>query len=176
MKSTLIKTVLTPTVLAKAVLTTTVMGAALLLAPLSASAQSAGAASAGAVPNSFDSPAQAGPQTPTTAPTAPTAPSAQAPDVARSQEALRSVIAAVQGAGFDYSVFTTDLAARMRQLSPEITPLIKSFGAVRSVDFMAAEGEAQLFRVTFDNKVTEWMILFDPEDKIAGLRFRPVEG
>lgn len=168
MKSTLIKTVLT-----KTVLTTTVMGAALLLAPLSASAQSGGAASAGAVPNSFDGPAQAGPQTP---PTAPTAPAVQAPDVARSQEALRDVIAAVQGAGFDYSVFTTDLAARMRQLSPEITPLIKSFGAVRSVDFMAAEGEAQLFRVTFDNKVTEWMILFDPEDKIAGLRFRPVEG
>ncbi|MFN7111031.1 MAG: hypothetical protein ACK4M2_05285 [Brevundimonas sp.] len=168
MKSTLIKTVL-----AKTVLTTTVMGAALLLAPLSASAQSGGAASAGAVPNSFDGPAQAGPQTP---PTAPTAPAVQAPDVARSQEALRDVIAAVQGAGFDYSVFTTDLAARMRQLSPEITPLIKSFGAVRSVDFMAAEGEAQLFRVTFDNKVTEWMILFDPEDKIAGLRFRPVEG
>ncbi|MDO9607787.1 MAG: hypothetical protein Q7J26_04635 [Brevundimonas sp.] len=163
MKSTLIKTVLT----------TTVMGAALLLAPLSASAQSGGAASAGAVPNSFDGPAQAGPQTP---PTAPTAPAVQAPDVARSQEALSDVIAAVQGAGFDYSVFTADLAARMRQLSPEITPLIKSFGAVRSVDFMAAEGEAQLFRVTFDNKVTEWMILFDPEDKIAGLRFRPVEG
>lgn len=142
----------------------TVLAAAMFAAPMPALAQ----ASAGSVPNAFAAPAAAAPvQAPV---------EAQAPDIARAEAALRGVIAAVQGAGFDYSVFTPDLATRMRQLSPEISPLIKSFGAVRKVEFQKAEGDAQLFRVTFDNKVTEWMILFDPEDKIAGLRFRPVEG
>jgi hypothetical protein len=141
----------------------TVLAAAMFAAPMPALAQ----ASAGSVPNAFAAPAAAAPvQAPV---------EAQAPDIARAEAALRGVIAAVQGAGFDYSVFTPDLATRMRQLSPEISPLIKSFGAVRKVEFQKAEGDAQLFRVTFDNKVTEWMILFDPEDKIAGLRFRPVE-
>ena len=151
----------------------TALAAALLAAPLFAAPSAALAqASAGSVPNAFD----AAPA-PTQAPApAQAAVEAQAPDIARAETALRGVIAAVQGAGFDYSVFTPDLATRMRQLSPEISPLIKSFGAVRTVEFQKAEDEAQLFRVTFDNKVTEWMILFDPEDKIAGLRFRPVEG
>jgi hypothetical protein len=143
----------------------TALAAALFAAPVPALAQAA----AGAVPNAFD----AAPAAPAQAPASV---EAQAPDIARAEAALRGVIAAVQGAGFDYSVFTPDLAARMRQLSPEISPLIKSFGAVRTVEFEKAEGDAQLFRVTFDNKVTEWMILFDPEDRIAGLRFRPVEG
>ncbi|MFN7127429.1 MAG: hypothetical protein ACK4OJ_00040 [Brevundimonas sp.] len=151
----------------------TVLAAALLAPPLFAAPSAALAqAAAGSVPNAFDA-APAPAPAPVQAP-APTA--AQAPDIARAEAALRGVIAAVQGAGFDYSVFTTDLATRMRQLSPEISPLIKSFGAVRTVEFQKAEGDAQLFRVTFDNKVTEWMILFDPEDRIAGLRFRPVEG
>lgn len=148
----------------------TVLAAALFAAPLfSASSPALAQASAGSVPNAFD----AAPSAAQVAPPAMT--EAQAPDIARAETALRGVIAAVQGAGFDYSVFTPDLATRMRQLSPEISPLIKSFGAVRTVEFQKAEGEAQLFRVTFDNKVTEWMILFDPEDRIAGLRFRPVE-
>ncbi|WP_299176452.1 hypothetical protein [uncultured Brevundimonas sp.] len=164
----------------KTTLIQTVFAAALLAAPLSAQGQVV----AGMVPNAFDgapssqAPGQAPRQAaPVQAPAVEASvPQAQAPDVARSEEALRGVIAAVQGAGFDYSVFTPDLAGRMRQLSPEVTPLIKSFGALRRVEFLQAEGDAHLFRLTFDNKVTEWMILFDPEDRIAGLRFRPVEG
>ncbi|NBB64434.1 hypothetical protein GVN18_34820 [Pseudomonas sp. ODNR1LW] len=149
----------------------TVLAAALLAAPSAVLAQAA----AGSVPNAFDAAPRAAALAPTAQAPAQAQMEAQAPDVARAERALRDVIAAVQGAGFDYSVFTPDLAARMRQLSPEISPLIKSFGAVRTVEFQKAEGEAQLFRATFDNRVTEWMILFDPEDRIAGLRFRPVE-
>ncbi|OGN50044.1 MAG: hypothetical protein A2352_09265 [Caulobacterales bacterium RIFOXYB1_FULL_67_16] len=153
----------------------TVLAATLFAAPLPALAQAA----AGSVPNAFDAAPRAAAQAPAPAPVQPQIQpqiQGEAPDIARAEDALRGVIAAVQGAGFDYSVFTPDLAARMRQLSPEISPLIKSFGAVRTVEFQKAEGEAQLFRVTFDNRVTEWMILFDAEDRIAGLRFRPVEG
>ena len=147
----------------------TVLAATLFAAPSAVLAQAA----AGSVPDAFDAAPRAAAATPAPAP-APV--QGEAPDIARAEDALRGVIAAVQGAGFDYSVFTPDLAARMRQLSPEISPLIKSFGAVRTVEFQKAEGEAQLFRVTFDTRVTEWMILFDAEDRIAGLRFRPVEG
>lgn len=164
--------------------TALIAATALLLAPVSALAQSAGAqaqptttgAAAGSVPNSFDGPAsaQARPARPLPAP-APAAPVAQAPDIARSEEALRSVIAAAQGPGFDYAVFTPNLATQIRQQSPQVTPLLKSFGAVDAVDYLRQEGEAQLFRVTFDNRVTEWVIGFDDDDRIAALLFRPAD-
>ena len=35
--------------------------------------------------------------------------------------------------------------------------------------------EAQLFRVTFDNQATEWVIGFGDDGKIAALLFRPAE-
>lgn len=159
MKPTLMKTAQISTALA----------AALLLVPVPAFAQAA----AGAVPNAFDQPAQPGTVQPRPAP-APIG-AAQAPDISRAEEALRSVIASAQGSGFDYSVFTTDMASQMRQLSTQVTPLLKGYGDVRTVAFERVEGEAQLFKITFDNQVTEWMIVFDPEDKIAGLRFRPLE-
>ncbi|WP_312734839.1 hypothetical protein [Brevundimonas sp.] len=166
------------TTLKTVALATAPLAAALLLTPGLALAQSG--AAAGAVPNSFDAPAQthgqtqgqAHGQTQTVRPGS-AAPDAQAPDVARSQEALRGVIAAAQGAGFDYSVFTPDLASKIRQQAAQVTPLIKSFGALKSVDYQRQEGEAQLFKVTFDNQVTEWMIGFDADDKIAALLFRP---
>ncbi|MBU1271873.1 MAG: hypothetical protein KJ728_05980 [Alphaproteobacteria bacterium] len=152
---------------------TTLIAVALLLAPASAIAQSGGAA-AGAVPNSFDRPAQAQSQPAPSAPTAP-AVAATAPDIARSEEALRAVIAAAQGPGFDYSVFTDSLAAQIRQQADQVAPLVKGFGAVKTVAFERPEGEAHLFKVTFDNQVTEWVIGFDADDKIAALLFRPVE-
>ena len=36
-------------------------------------------------------------------------------------------------------------------------------------------GEDQLFRVTFDNQATEWIIGFGDDGKIAALLFRPAE-
>jgi len=153
----------------KPTLMKTALAAVLLLAPVPAFAQAA----AGAVPNAFDQPAQPGTAQVRPAP-APTG-AAQAPDISRAEEALRSVIASAQSSGFDYSVFTTDMASQMRQLSTQVTPLLKGYGDVRTVAFERVEGEAQLFKIAFDNQVTEWMIVFDPEDKIAGLRFRPLE-
>jgi hypothetical protein len=153
----------------------TILIVALALTAVAAPHAALSQVAAGAVANTFDGAAQVPPvQTPAQAQAEPQT-QAQAPDIARAEDALRNVIASAQGAGFNYAVFTPDLGGRMRQLAPQLIPLIKSFGEVRSVDFMAAEGDAQLFRITFDNKVTEWMILFDPEDRIAGLRFRPVE-
>lgn len=148
------------------------LAAAILLAPVPAFAQAA----AGAVPNAFDRPAQSATTQARPAPAAP-APTgaAQAPDIARSEEALRAVITAAQGTGFDYSDFTTGLGAQIRQQEAQVIPLIKGFGAIKTVQYVKQEGEAQMFKVTFDNQVTEWMIGFDAEDKIAALLFRPAE-
>ena len=156
----------------KPTLMKTALAAALLLAPVPALAQAA----AGAVPNAFDRPAQSATPQARPAPAAP-APmaAAQAPDVARSEEALRAVIAAAQGTGFDYADFTTGLGTQIRQQEAQVIPLIKGFGAVKTVQYVKQEGEAQMFKVTFDNQVTEWMIGFDAEDKIAALLFRPAE-
>lgn len=156
----------------KPTLMKTALAAALLLAPVPAFAQAA----AGAVPNAFDRPAQsATPQArPAPAAPAPTA-AAQAPDIARSEEALRAVIAAAQGTGFDYADFTTGLGTQIRQQEAQVIPLIKGFGAIKTVQYVRQEGEAQMFKVTFDNQVTEWLIGFDAEDKIAALLFRPAE-
>ena len=156
----------------KPTLMKTTLAAALLLAPVPAFAQAA----AGAVPNAFDRPAQsATPQArPAPAAPAPTA-AAQAPDIARSEEALRAVIAAAQGAGFDYADFTTGLGTQIRQQEAQVIPLIKGFGAIKTVQYVRQEGEAQMFKVIFDNQVTEWLIGFDADDKIAALLFRPAE-
>lgn len=148
---------------------TLLIAAALFAAPLPVLAQSV---AAGTVPNSFDAPqsAAARPATPATA-----AAAAQAPDTARSEAALREVIAEAQGSGFDYSDFTSDLATKIKAQEAQVLPLIKSFGAVKTVEARGQENGADLFRVTFDNQVTEWLIGFDAEDKIALLLFRPAE-
>lgn len=158
---------------------TALIAALLLLAPAPVLAQSSGAA-AGAVPNSFDAPsAQAttpaprpAPQTPAPAPTGPAASPA---DIAKGEAALRDLIGDIQGTGLDYSVFTENLATQIREQSAQVTPLIKSFGDLRTVEHQRAEGQAQLYRATFDNQVTEWLIGFDEDGKIAALLFRPAE-
>ena len=156
----------------KPTLMKTALAAALLLAPVPAFAQAA----AGAVPNAFDRPAQSATTQARPAPAAPAATgAAQAPDIARSEEVLRAVIAAAQGTGFDYADFTTGLGTQIRQQEAQVIPLIKGFGAIKTVQYVRQEGEAQMFKVTFDNQVTEWMIGFDADDKIAALLFRPAE-
>jgi len=160
------------------ILTKTLLGAALILAPAPALAQAAAAS----VPNAFDRPAQtqsqpqAAPARPAqAAPPAASATPAAAPDIARAEEALRGVIADVKGGGFDYADFTPNLAAQIRQQAEQVSALIKGFGAVKTVEYKRQEGEVQLFKVTFDNQATEWMIGFDAEDKISALLFRPAE-
>lgn len=144
--------------------------AAALLAPAPVLAQAA----AGSVPNSFDAPATQA--TPAPQGPAQAEPQAAAPaDVAKAEAALRGVIVAIQGPGLDYSAFTENLAAQIRQQADQVTPLIKSFGALRTIEHVRPEGQAQMFRVTFDNQATEWVIGFGDDGKIAALLFRPAE-
>lgn len=149
-----------------------VLGAAVLLAPAPVLAQTA----AGSVPNSFDGPAaQAAPSPAPRSQGPASTPAASPADVEKAETALRGVITAIQGPGLDYSVFTDNLASQIRQQSAQVTPLIKSFGALQAVEHQRPEGQAQLFRVTFENQATDWLIGFDDAGKIAALLFRPAE-
>lgn len=101
--------------------------------------------------------------------------STAAPDIARSEEALRVVIAAFQSGNIDYTDFTTGLAEQVRAKSGEMIPLIQQFGAIKSVEHRGQQNGADIFRVVFDKQATDWVIGFDAEDQIAALLFRPAQ-
>ena len=136
-------------------------------APGQASAQPGAAAAS--LPDSFGTEAsadrqKAGPPAATTA-----------PDIARSEEALRVVIAAFQSGNIDYTDFTTGLAEQVRAKSAEMIPLIQQFGAIKTVEHRGQQNGADIFRVVFDKQATDWVIGFDAEDQIAALLFRPAQ-
>ena len=144
-------------------------------APAAASAQTAPAqnpAAAARLPDTFSTPAQQ-PARPATPPTPPSPPAA--PDIARAQSALLEVIANLKSGEVDYSPFSADLAAKIREQSSQIGGLLTQFGDVQSVRHLAQPDGVDVFRVDFKNQSTEWMIGFDNEDQIAALLFRPVE-
>ena len=145
------------------------IAAALFMVPAAASAQVA----AGSVPNTFDRPAQPAPARPAAAASAAPARSTT-PANPMSEDALRGFITSVQTDAIDYAIFTADMAGKVRERAPTITPLIKGFGTVQAVDFVGAEGETDLYAVTFANAATEWMIGFQ-DGKIAALLFRPAQ-
>lgn len=162
-------------------LTAALMGATLLAAQVAtpASAQTRGqapgqasaqpGAAAASLPDSFGTEAsadrqKAGPPAATTA-----------PDIARSEEALRVVIAAFQSGNIDYTDFTTGLAEQVRAKSAEMIPLIQQFGAIKTVEHRGQQNGADIFRVVFDKQATDWVIGFDAEDQIAALLFRPAQ-
>ncbi len=162
-------------------LTAALMGATLLAAPALAQqaparpatgATTGSGAAAATLPEAFgDSAASARPQA---APPAP-ATTATAPDIARSEEALRAVIAAMQAGQIDYTVFTPDLAEQIRAQSGAVAPLIQQFGALKTIEHRGQQSGADMFRVVFEKQATDWVIAFDDQDQIAALLFRPAQ-
>lgn len=151
----------------KSVLTRVAVAASIAMVPGFALAQSETAA-AGAVPNAYEQAAPA-------AAAAPAAPAASTAAAQRAETALRGVITAAQGDGFDYTVFTTTLAEQVRPQGEAISTLLKQFGNVTEVIFIDGNEEVSVFRVNFENQATDWQIAFDADNKIAGLLFRPAE-
>nr|WP_314430690.1 hypothetical protein [uncultured Brevundimonas sp.] len=103
----------------------------------------------------------------------PPRPAATAPDIARSEEALRAVIGSLQSDAIDYSMFSDDLATQIRERAADFTPLVRRFGALKSIDHRGQQDGADLFRVVFENQATDWVIAFNDDDRIAALLFRP---
>lgn len=131
---------------------------------------------AATLPDAFENPASpAQPAQPARPAQAPAAPTATAPDIARSEAALRTVIANFQSGQVDYTSFTTDLGEQVRGQADMIGSLLTQFGAVQSVTHKGQPQGADMFEVQFENQKTEWVIGFDNEDQIAALLFRPAE-
>jgi len=154
-------------------------------APAARLASPTGSATGGAaatLPNTFDAPANApaaAPRAPRTA--APAAPAVSGPvaprdpaEIALSETALRTTIAAIQTGAPNYAEMTPGVATRLRGQIPTITPLITGFGALKTIEYVGQEDEAELFVVVFDKAATQWIIARDEAGKIAALLFRPV--
>ncbi|MGN6062765.1 MULTISPECIES: hypothetical protein [Brevundimonas] len=139
-------------------------------APSRAPAQGAAAAT---LPDAFEGDAPAASTPPASPPVA--GPAAQAPDIARSEEALRRVIAAFQTNQIDYAVFSTDMAEQIRAQSGAVAPLIQQFGALKTIEHRGQQSGADMFRVVFEKQATDWVIAFDDQDQIAALLFRPAQ-
>lgn len=146
------------------------LSALAVLSPVPAMAAATGqdAPVAATLPNAFDD----APQRPVTPP-APVA--AQAPDIARAETALRAAIDNLRSGDVDYSAFSDDLAGKIREQAPTVSSLLAQFGNIKSMQHLAQPDGVDLFRVEFENQVTEWVIGFDNDDQIAALLFRPAE-
>jgi len=158
--------------------------AVFMLLPASVLAQSAPPATGGAaatLPNTFDAPsgAPAATRAPRTA--APAAPAVAGPaapkdpaEIALSETALRTTIAALQNGAPNYAEMTPTVATRLRGQAPTITPVIVGFGALKSIEYVGQEDDAELFVVLFDKAATQWILGRNADGKIAALLFRPV--
>ena len=70
-------------------------------------------------------------------------------------------------------MFSDDLATQIRERAADFTPLVRRFGALKSIDHRGQQDGADLFRVVFENQATDWVIAFNDDDRIAALLFRP---
>lgn len=148
-------------------------GALLLAAP--AFAQTASGAAAATLPGAFDEGVARSAASTQPPAQGPAQASAQAPDIARSEEALRRVIADFQANQIDYAVFSSDMAEQIRAQSGAVAPLIQQFGPLKTIEHRGQQNGADLFRVVFDKQATDWVIAFNEDDLIAALLFRPAQ-
>lgn len=133
--------------------------------------------SAGTLPNTFDGPAAAAVRAVAAPLPAPVDAAQSAPSspevVAATETALKTTIAAGQSGTLNYADMTDDLATQVRPRGATLTPIIQGFGALKSVEHKGRENGAELFLVTFDKAVTQWIVGLNPQNKIAVLLFRP---
>jgi hypothetical protein len=122
---------------------------------------------AASLPNAFDG-------TPRTAP--PVAvqqtPNDEAPDIARGRETLETVIEDAQDGTLDFTAFSEDVAGRLRPVEADLTAAIQSFGPLEAIAYVGRQNGADMFEVRFESILTQWVIGFDADDRIAVLLFR----
>ena len=135
-----------------------------------------GGVAAATLPNSFDAPAAPRPAPrPAPAGAASTAPVADAETVAATEAALKKTIEAAQNGTFNYADMTDSLASQIRGRADTFVPLVQGFGALQAVEHAGSQDGMEMFLVTFDEALTQWIIGLDADEKIVGLLFRPAE-
>jgi len=150
-------------------LNTASMAAALAMAMTApvAHAQSSAPTAAATLPDAFGS---------APAVQSPPAPAASSnTSSAQSQVALREAILSIQGNQIDYTLFSDDLGAQMREQAEQFGSLLAQFGALQALTYQSQQEGAQLFEAQFENQKTEWIIGLDDDGRIAVLLFRPAD-
>lgn len=135
-------------------------------------------AAAATLPNAFGERPQTAPAAPAAVQAPATAPEgapAAAPDIARAEEALQAIITGLKSGQLDYSMFSDDLAEKIRPQAEQIGGLLVQFGDLKSITHQGQPDGVDLFRVEFANQATEWVIGFDNDDQVAALLFRPAQ-
>ena len=79
---------------------------------------------------------------------------ASAPD-ARAEPAIRAIIGGLQTGTVDWSAFTPNLAAQMQPGEAQAAELIRSLGALESVEWFQGRDGVDLFLVRFDKADTQ---------------------
>ena len=130
-------------------------------------APSSGAAAT--LPNTFDGPPAAA--TPAPRP-APAATAGQVTDAQMAEGALRAVIEQFRTADIDESLFTPGVATQLNGQLAEYSRLIRSYGAVESIEPQGATNGVGQFLVVFENAATQWQVGLEEGGLVAALRFR----
>ena len=148
----------------------TVAGAALgcgLILGLTSGTAFAQDTAAASLPNAFDNTTRAAAPVPVQP-----APTDEAPDVARGRETLMAVIEDAQDGELDFTAFSDDVAGRLRPVEDDLTNAIQGFGTLEEIAYVGRQSGADMFAVRFDSVLTQWVIGFDADDRIAVLLFR----
>lgn len=119
------------------------------------------------LPNAFDGTPPTAPPVAVQAP-----PTTEAPDVARGRETLIAVIEDARDGTLDFSAFSEDMTSRLRPVEADLTAAIQSFGPLETIAYVGRQNGADMFEVRFESILTQWVIGFDADDRIAVLLFR----
>ena len=96
-----------------------------------------------------------------------------AAEVSAEETMLRTTIAALQAGTPNYDDMGPELAEAVRAGEASITPMIRGFGALQTLEHQGEVQGAQHYRAVFENAATDWFIALNDDGKIAGLVFRP---
>lgn len=92
-----------------------------------------------------------------------------------SESTLRRHIAELQAGEPAYDLMTPAYAAVTRRQLTQTQAALARFGALKSIAFKGVgPAGADLYEVRFEHATTEWRLSLDPEQRIAGLNFRPL--
>jgi serine-type D-Ala-D-Ala carboxypeptidase/endopeptidase len=90
-----------------------------------------------------------------------------------SEAALRRHVDEVRAGQPNYDLMSPGLATALRRQLVQIKETIDRLGAVQSTTFKSvAPNGADIFEIQFEHGATEWRILMESEQKIAGLNYR----
>ena len=105
--------------------------------------------------------------------TSPVAPATPATEAAVAEATLRAVIEQLRAGEVNATLYTPDLAERLRGQVATISPILVGYGAIQSVEAQGTQDGAGQFLVIFEDAATQWMIGLNDDGLIAALFFRP---